>query len=421
VGRTAMSEEEIRRAGVLSRVKAGELKLVEAVGWLKRSYRQVKRMWRRYQEQGASGLVHGNAGQRSHHAQGEEFRQRVLELVRAHYGGEPEARFGPTLAAEQLEEDHGVKVNAETLRRWMLAEGLWSRERKRRPYRQRRPRKGHFGELVQLDGSFHHWLEERGERGCLISLVDDATGVTLSRFAREETTWAVAEVVRAWVERYGIPRAIYADWKNVYQHEPTARQQQDGEAPVSQFGRMCAQLGIELIGANSPQAKGRVERNHGTHQDRLIKKMRLRKVCCYEEANRYLEEVYLPQHNAHYAVEPAEPVDFHDAVPKSLKLDEVFCLEEERTVSNDWVVRYKNRQLQIEAGSAKHVSAGEKVLVREKRDGSLELVHRRQRLQWEEFDGKPRTEIRPVVRRRRPRYKPAADHPWRRRVVGAVR
>jgi transposase len=218
-----MSAEELRRAGVLSRVGAGELKQLEAAEWLGLSYRQTKRLWQRYRQEGAAGLVHGNVGQRSHHAKPEAFRRRVLSLVRRYYSGEPGERFGPTLAAEHLTEDHGLAVDAETLRRWMVAAGLWSRERKRKPYRKRRPRKAHFGELVQLDGSFHQWLEGRGPRGCLVSLVDDATGVTLSRFVPEETTWAVADLLRAWVETYGIPRGLYADFKTVLKKSSWSR------------------------------------------------------------------------------------------------------------------------------------------------------------------------------------------------------
>lgn len=409
-----MSEEEMQRAEILGRVKAGQWSLKEAAGRLGVSYRQTKRLWGRYRAQGAKGLVHGNVGRPSPRAKPEQVRERALELVRKHYSGDPGERFGPTLAAEHLGTDHGLQVDHETLRRWMLAEGLWSRERKRKPYRRRRPRREHFGELLQLDGSFHEWLEERGPRGCLVSLVDDATGVTLSRLAAEETTWAVAGVLRAWVERYGIPRAIYADWKNVYQHQPSQEQQGRGERAVSQFGQMCARLGIELIGASSPQAKGRVERNHGTHQDRLIKKLRLRKVRDYEQANRFLEEVYLPQHNARYAVKPAQPVDFHEALPRGLNLEDVFCLEHERVVSNDWVVRYQSRWLQISRESGRHVPAGAKVTVREQEDGRLRLLHQGRVLEWQQVPLPVKSA--PVASKppRGVRRKPAPDHPWRR-------
>jgi transposase len=414
-----MSEKEIRRAGVLGRVKAGDLTQKGAAQQLGLSYRQLKRLYRRYQRQGAKGLVHGNVGRPPHHAKGGRLRRKVLSLVRKHYGGEPGERFGPSLAAEHLWEDHGIQVDHETLRRWMLAEGLWSRERKRKSYRQRRKRREHFGELVQMDGSFDAWLEDRGPRGCWMGMVDDATSMTLGRFDAEETTWAAADVLRNWVERYGIPRALYLDWKSVYHSAPTQRQRERGEEPVSQFGRMCAKLGIELIGANSAQAKGRVERNHGTHQDRLIKKLRLKRVRDYGQANRYVEQEYLPQHNVKYAVAPRSPVDFHEAVPAGLDLEEVFCLEDERVVSNDWVVQYENRYFQLEASQAVKVFAGSQVTVRAWRDGRIKLLDGGRSLRWHELETRPKAEAtaRPLVRRSATARKPAADHPWRRGLV----
>ena len=192
---------------------------------------------------------------------------------------------GPTLAAEHLAQDHGLEVDAETLRRWMLEAGLWSRERKGRGHRQRRERKAHFGERVQLDGSFHDWLEGRGPRGCLMNMVDDATGTTLSWMGKEETTWAAVGVLRAWIERYEVPQALYTDGKNVYVREPNAQEKLRGEEAVTQFGRMWQELGIEILAASSPQAKGRVERNHGTQQDRLVKKLRRKQINGLEGAD----------------------------------------------------------------------------------------------------------------------------------------
>jgi transposase len=383
----------------------------EAAKILRLSYRQVKRLYARYRNQGPSGVVHGNAGRRSNHAKSEGFRQKVLKIVGRRYGGGPGDRLGPALAAEHLAEDHGLKVDAETLRRWMLAEGLWSRERKRKAYRQRRQRRKHFGELVQMDGSFHDWLEERGGRGCLVNMVDDATSRGLGHFAEEETTGALADAYRAWVEKYGIPRALYVDGKTAYGALATTEQQERGEEAFSEFRRMCARLGTELILAGSAQAKGRVERAHGTHQDRLIKKLRLAGIGDYQSANRYLRRQYWPQHNRRFAVAPAEAVDFHEPVPAGVKLGDVFSLEQERTVSNDWVVRYENRYLQIEAPQ---VRPGAKVTIRIRRNGRMEILHGGERLSWHECDGAP---LRPAPKRRkrkgRPRKAPAADHPWR--------
>lgn len=190
-------------------------------------------------------------------------RRRVLALVKKKYSGDPATRFGPTLAAEHLDSEDGITVDHETLRRWMLAAGLWSRARKRSPHRQRRERMAHFGELLQLDGSFHSWFEDRGPQRCLLTLVDDATGRTFGQLGEQETIWAAAGVLRAWIEQWGIPRALYTDWKNVYVRRPTAAEEETGAEPLTQFGRMCAARGIKIIPASSPQAKGRIERNHG--------------------------------------------------------------------------------------------------------------------------------------------------------------
>lgn len=409
-----MSEREVRRAGVLGRVKAGELSQKEAASILRLSYRQVKRLYRRYEGEGAEGLVHGSAGRRSNHAKSEAFRRKVLKIVREQYGGEPGERLGPTLAAEHLGADHGLEVDAETLRRWMLEAGLWSRDRKRKAYRQRRARRRHFGELVQMDGSFHAWLEERAERACLINMVDDATSRGLGHFDKEETTWALADAYRAWVDKYGIARALYVDGKTVYGAWTSPEQAERGEEPFSQFRRMCERLGTELILPGSAQAKGRVERAHGTHQDRLIKKLRLAGINDYEAANRYLRSRYWPEHNRRFAVEPAEAVDFHEAVPAGMDLNAVFSLEYERTVSEDWVVRYDNRFLQLETAE---VRPGAKVTIRIRRNGRMELLHDGKRLKWRECEAPPR-KLKAKRRKRNPKVaKPAADHPWRTRVV----
>src|SRR5712691_12999905 len=305
-----MSKRELRRVGVLARVASEELKLVDAAKILSLSYRQVKRIWRRYEKEGAEGLKHRSAGRESNRAKPKKFRARVVKLLRKKYSGAVGERFGPTLASEHLASEDNLEVHGETLRRWMLAEGLWSRARKRKQHRERREAKEHFGELVQMDGSFHKWFEERGPEGCLMNLVDDATASTLGRLGGQETIWAAAGVLRRWIEKYGVPVPLYTDWKNVYVREATEKELLRGEAPVTQFGRMCERLAIRIIAAHSPQAKGRVERNHGTHQDRLVKKMRRQGVGTLEEANRYLEE-YCPQHNARYAVAARADADYH--------------------------------------------------------------------------------------------------------------
>jgi transposase len=192
-----MSTTELRRAGVWARVAARSLKLGSAAALMEVSYRQAKRLYRRYRIAGGTGLKHGSAGRPSNRAIDPKRRARVLALVREKYSGGIDERFGPTLAAEHLASEDGVRVDHETLRRWMLAAGLWSRARKRSPHQRRRERKAHFGELVQLDGSFHPWFEDRGPHSCLLTLVDDATGRSLGRFGAQETIWAAVEILSA--------------------------------------------------------------------------------------------------------------------------------------------------------------------------------------------------------------------------------
>src|SRR5207244_1078605 len=233
-------------------------------------------------------------------------------------------------------------------------------------------RKAHVGELVQMDGSLHPWFEGRGPQSCLLTLVDDATGKTQGRFGAQETIWAAVGVLRAWIERYGIPQALYTDWKNVYVRPPNAEERVTGAEPLTQFGRMCAQLGIRIIPASSPQAKGRIERNHGTQQDRLVKKLRRKGIAEIATANTFLEAEYWTDHNARFAQAPAASDDFHVARPRGLRLDTVFRLEEDRTVANDWVVRYHNRLLQLERQSG-HAPARSTVQVYEDAAGAIEI------------------------------------------------
>jgi transposase len=422
-----MSTTELRRAGVLARVAAGTLKLRSAAALMEVSYRQAKRLYRRYRAEGAKGLTHGSAGRPSNRAIEPKTRERVLALIREKYSGGVDERFGPTLAAEHLASEDGVTVDHETLRRWMLAAGLWSRARKRSPHRRRRERKAHFGELVQLDGSFHPWFEDRGPHSCLLTLVDDATGRSLGRFGAQETIWAAVEILRAWIERFGIPRALYTDWKNVYVRRPNQEERETGAEPLTQFGRMCATLDIKIIPASSPQAKGRIERNHGTHQDRLVKKLRRTGIADVASANAFLETEYWADHNRRFAQAPASADDFHVAVPRGVRLDQVFRLEEQRTVSNDWVVRYDNRYLQIERQSHRP-PARSTVLVYEAADGQIEIRYRDHLMRWTEiapesllakqattpraWQAPPRPPL--VAPARRERQRPSLDHPWRR-------
>jgi transposase len=421
-----MSAKELTRAGVLARVVAGTLSLHGAAELMAVSYRQAKRLAGRFRADGAKGLQHRSVGRGSNAARNAAERERILALVREKYSGPVGERFGPTLAAEHLASEDGVRVHHDTLRRWMLEAGLWSRTRKRSPHRRRRERRAHFGELVQLDGSFHPWFEDRGPQTCLLTMVDDATGRSVGRFGAQETIWAAVSVLRAWIGHYGIPHALYTDWKNVYVRQPNAEERATGAEPLTQFGRMCAQLGIRIIPASSPQAKGRIERHHGTHQDRLVKKLRRPGIADVVAANAFLESDYWPEHNRRFARGPASTDDFHRALPPRLSLDRVFRLEDTRTVSNDWVVRYANRHFQLERQTALP-PARSTVQVFEDAAGQIEIRYRDRRMRWTEIaapavtaPGLP-TRPRPVPPPAKPRFRrphgQGADHPWHQGVT----
>jgi hypothetical protein len=396
---------------MLARVKAGDLRLKDAGVLMRVSYRQAKRLWVKYRKGGAAGLKHGNAGKASHRARPAKQRGKILKLVREKYGG-----FGPTLAAEHLASEDNQAVHAETLRRWMLTEGLWKRARKAQPHRKRRERRAHFGELVQMDGSFHDWYQTRGGKACLMNMVDDATSTVEALLGDEETIWAAARVLRQWIEKYGVPLALYTDWKNVYIREPTEKELLHGKVPVTQFGRMCRKLDIRIIAASSPQAKGRVERGNGTHQDRLIKKMGRKKIRTHQAANEFLQQEYLPDHNARFAREPAAPQDYHRKPPSARELEQVFCLETERSISNDWVVRYHNGYLQLER-SSDYPPRQAKVTVCEWEEGRIEIRYKGKARPHREIEApRPAEEVAIRLAERPPRpshWKPPVNHPWR--------
>jgi transposase len=427
-----MSSKEHERGVVLSRVEAGELTLKEGAELLGLSYRQAKRLARRYREEGRGGLVHGNVGQRSNRSRDARERERVLKLIAEQYSGQakrgPGQRFGPSLVAEQLEEEHAIVIPRTTLRDWMLEAGQWSRIRRSRPRPRRRERRKHFGELVQMDGSFHDWFEGRGERAgarsCVMNMVDDATGCTLLRFGEQETIWTAAAVLREWITRYGVPRALYTDWKNVYKREPTDRERRLGLGARTHFGLMCQKLGIQIIGASSPQAKGRVERSNGVHQDRLIKKLRRLGISDDAAANAYGKETYLPQHNARFTVPAGSTVDYHLPLDPAVNPADIFCLEYARVVGNDYVIQFEGKELQLERSARGRVPAGSKVLVRQTEDGGLRVLYARVKGEETECRWTPaapraaRTPARkptePVERKAPQPRRPAADHPWRR-------
>ena len=343
------------------------------------SYRQAKRVWRRFQREGAGGLVHKSRGRVGNRRLPAWVRAKALALVKQRYGD-----YGSTLAAECLAEEDGLTVQAETLRRWRIAAGLW-KSRGTAVHRMRRPRRSCPGQMVQMDGSEHDWFEGRGPRCSLMVIIDDATNWTYARFYPGETLPAAMDCFRRYIQRRGIPHELYVDRDSIYRSDraPTAQEVLSGTGPLTQFGRAMQQLSIHLILAGSPQAKGRVERRHGVFQDRLIKALRRRKISRLAAANAYLDREYLRQLNARFNVAPANPTDVHRRVGR-LNLDLIFCRREQRTVSQDWCVLYENRVFQLLKREQHLALAKRTVEVHERLDGQIVIQYQGRKLAWRE-------------------------------------
>jgi len=403
-----MSGAERKRMSIVEKVVGRKLAIVRAAELMGVGYRQAKRIVGRYRQKGDAGLVHQSRGRKGGRAKPEAEKARALKLFAERY-----ADFGPTLAAEKLVEA-GLEVDHETLRRWLLEAGLWEASRRRAKHRQWRARKANFGTMVQLDGSHHDWMEGRREWCVLMVMVDDATNWTEARFFEEETTAASYEVLEVWIGAHGMPQSLYVDRDSIYRCErpATVAEEVADKEPQTQFGRAMGQLGVELILANSPQAKGRVERRHGLLQDRLVKEMRLAGISDLGGANRFLEEEFLPELNRRFVVAAANPVDVHG--PRRRDLNEVLSWEEERVVQKDWTVAWGGRWFQIgkEAGGVRSRS---RIVVRKLRDGQVRLLHKGRRLKWRELPGRPKpAKTEPVRLGRTQVPKPAAGHAWRR-------
>ncbi len=410
MGVLALSTKERRRLELLSQVKAGRLKLIKMAELLSLSYRQAKRIWKRYREQGDAGLVHRSRGRPSHRAIAPDRRDRMVERYEERYEG-----FGPTLACEYMAKE-GMVVDHETLRRWLLAKGLWKKQRKRQQHRQWRERRAHQGELIQMDGSHHDWFEGRRTWAVLMVMIDDATNRTYARFYESEDTRAAMDITGRYIRRYGRPQKLYVDRDSIYECTREARvdEQLRGDGPQTQFDRAMKQLEVDLILAYSPQAKGRVERRNGLFQDRLVKALRLEGISTIEEANRFLDKVFLPDLNRRFRVKARQPIDLHRSLPPGLRLDEVLSLEEPRVVQNDWTVRWCNRRFQISARHERLNLAGRTLTVRERLDGSVALVYRGGRLHYRELLNTAHSKPTRHSPKAAKAWRPPHEHPWRR-------
>lgn len=380
-GHLVMSAKERRRKVEFECIRKGGQTIKDAAARLELSYRHCRRSYKRFCGQGDIGLVHRGRGRPSNRSKPEAFKEAVLSRYRERYKG-----FGPVLAMEKLAEE-GYVLGRETLRRWLIEAGLWEPCRRTAHHRSWRERRGHFGELVQMDGSHHQWFEDGKAMNCLMNMVDDATGTTLALMGEQETTELAMRALRQWCECYGTPRALYTDKKNVFvtTREPTIEEQLAGQQPLSAFGKVCAKLDIEIITANSPQAKGRVERKHGVFQDRFVKELKLQSITTITEANTLLKNGFVDTLNRKFACPPRNEIDFHRPAPTQRELREIFCFEQTRVVSNDWTVRCENRLYQIQKRNTPVPRRGDKVIVRRLLDGTIQLLYRDKKLRFNEI------------------------------------
>lgn len=388
-----MTQAERDRAQVLKQVCSRTLTIVAAAQMLQVSERHLYRVLRRYRTEGDRGLIHRLRGCPSNRGYPKHLKTRVLDLY-----WRPEYRdYGPTLFAEVLLKDHKILVDHEAVRRWLMANGGTNVQRRKRPHRSKRPRRSAIGELLQFDGSDHDWFEGRGPKCTLLHMIDDATSRVFLRFAASENTADCMRTFWAYCRRFGLPRCLYVDRGTVFFAEGGG---------VTDFGRAMATLGVQMIFANSSEAKGRVERGNRTHQDRLIKAMRRKGISTIGSANRFLERSYIKDHNNHFAL-PADGLpDVHRQLDPAPKLEQILCFQTDRYLRRDYTITLDATYIQLLKGPYVLPRPEQHVIVRRYLDDSLHIFHGDQELRFQILQKKPPPREPPLVM-------PPATHPWR--------
>lgn len=403
----SMSQEDLKRLHVIHRIMDKTLNQIEASQLLKLDVRQVRRIIRRIQKEGDSGILHQSLGKPSHNATPSRVKDRVMKLAQSRYKG-----FNPTLLSEKLKA-HEIALSDETLRRWLTGH---YKARKPRPHRQWRERMRSFGQMLQMDGSHHDWLEARGPKLVLMAFVDDATGRIFGRFYDYEGTFPAMDVLKSYIRKFGIPQSVYLDKHTTYKStaKPTPEEELKGLKPQSQFERALSELSITVIHAHSPQAKGRIERLFRTLQDRLVKEMRLANITTKDQANAFLDR-YIPTYNRRFQVEPLNLRDLHRLLPKNLDLDRIFCIKDKRTLRNDFTLFYADRLYQI-----KEPVHAKRLNIEHRLDGSIRIRQNEALLRYKEILERP-LRIKPALPLKSKRvFRPDKDHPWKERTFRQV-
>jgi len=407
-----MSIRELNRLKIIQGVLGREVTQVKASEVLGLTERHVRRIVKRVREEGERGIVHRSRGRYSHRRMSEELEGRIVDVVGSKYKG-----FGPTLASEKLSECEGIEVSKEKLRQIMMKRGLWQRKRKRREMHPWRERKDHCGEMIQMDGSHHDWLEGRGPKLVLMGYVDDAMSRFYGRFYDYEGVYPAMDSLERYIRLYGLPQSLYSDKHSTYKttREPSLDELLRGESAVTQFVRASRELEVRVIHAHSPQAKGRIERVFGVLQDRLVKEMRLARISTKDQANQFLEE-FLPRYNEQFSKVAKKEKDLHRPLPQGIDLREIFCIKATRTITNDYIVKWGGRKLRIERPSI--AMRRQKVQVMEHFDGEIQIKFNQRYLSYcEVFDPKPAKPTqakKSAPPKKKGKYIPPPDHPWKR-------
>lgn len=390
----------------------------EAAARLGLKIRQVQNLKRAVEKDGELGILHGSRGRSSNRATHPEITSAAI----AYLEDKKHRDFGPTFAQEQLVKG-GIVLGLETLRTLMIKEKLWKPKARRGPaiHREWRPRMSMKGELVQFDGSYHDWFET-GEEACLLAATDDATNEVSATFEDNEGVQAVFRFWWQYLLTHGLPVAIYLDKFSTY--KVNHKHAVDNAEMLTQFERAMGELGIKVICANSPEAKGRIERLFGTLQDRLVKEMRLRGIKSRDEANRYLAEEYLLEHNKRFSVAPKQEGDAHRPLTDELrkKLPSIFSIQSKRRVNNDFTIQFKSQWFQLDATQDTTVYKGDTVTIEERLDGTLHIRLRDTYLTYSELPERPKCVRMKVtaLTREKPRWVPPVDHPWRKAAARAA-
>jgi hypothetical protein len=413
--RIEMTAKELRRLQIIEKANEKQITQKEAGEILGLGVRQIQRLATKVRQQGATGIIHGLRGRRSVRRIPARVIQKVLRIYRKTYVG-----FGPVLASEKLEERDGIRINRETLRQWLLEAGLWEKGRRRCRHRCWRERKAYRGEMVQMDGSHHDWLEGRGSFLVLMAYIDDATGWVYARFYDYEGTFPAMDSLYRYIQLYGFPQSIYLDQHDTYKSPKnlTLEEEFAGKPePQSQFQRAVEELGVSLIYAYSPQAKGRIERLFGTFQNRVVKEMRLEGIATREDANAFLES-YLPKYNQRFSQPAAQPTDLHRSLPPRMDLRKILCIQESRTVRHDGTLRYQGHWYQLQ-----QIPPRKKVQVQEWIDGSLHLVYQQKEVPFQEICPPRKAPPIPSPPKLRVRVAiiPNTQHPWRKDPLGKAK